>query len=361
MMVWTVSWVARVITSTPARAGAGSSVVVGMCTLLPRLALPLLVLLAAPVEAQTLMVWGDDASGQVSGAPGGAVRAVAGGSINGLALRWDRTPILWGVGPIGPPPIPDALAKETFRAVALGRDDAVLIRRDGTLAAFGLNAPVTSVPVGSYRAVAVASVHAVAIARDGSLTAWGWDRWPPPNGPLTGLLNAPRGGSFREVDARALYSLALHGNGTLYGWGHGSNGADVLEGWTATPEDPEVFYVPGQTFKAIAAGNVHALAIRPDGTVTGWGNGTGGALQAPTHVRFKAVAAGWGFSIGLSTDGALWGWGTPFTSPFAAQEWTFASQGWRRYRNTEHYYVPHQRFRSIAAAAFHIMAIAAGR
>jgi alpha-tubulin suppressor-like RCC1 family protein len=111
---------------------------------------------------------------------------------------------------------------------------------------------------------------------------------------------------------------------------------------------------------AIAAGNVHALAIRPDGTVTGWGNGTRGALHAPAHVQFKAVGAGWGFSIGLDTDGTLWGWGTPVQSPFAAQAWTFASVGWTRFGDSEQYYVSGERFKSIAAAAFHVMAITAG-
>jgi alpha-tubulin suppressor-like RCC1 family protein len=203
-------------------------------------------------------------------------------------------------------------------------------------------------------------VHAVAIARDGTLTTWGSDSAPPPNGSLTGLLNWPRGGPFKEVSARVFYTLALHADGTLYGWGHGSNGTNVLAGWTPTPGDPAIFYVPDEAFKAIAVGNVHALAIRLDGTVVGWGNATGGALHAPTHVRFKAVAAGWGFSIGLSTDGTLWGWGTPTRSLFAAQGWTFASQRWTRYQDSNLYYIPDERFKEIAAAAFHVMALTAG-
>ena len=329
----------------------------GLLLLISRIALPLLGILVAPVQAQTLMVWGDNASRQVSDAPSGDVRAVSGGAINGIALRWDGTPILWGVGPIGPPAIPDTLATESFYAVALGKDDAVLIRPDGTLAAFGRNALITDVPAGSYNAVAVSTAHAVAIADDGTLKAWGH----PHDGPYTDLLNAPAGGPFIEIDAIVVYSLALHADGTLYGWGYGGQGTYVLDGWATTPEDPEIRYIPGQTFKAIAAGNVHALAIRPNGTVTGWGNGTGGALQPPTHVRFKAVAAGWGFSIGLATDGTLWGWGTPMKSPFAAQPWTFASQGWTRYGETQHYYISNERFKAIEAGGFHIMAITAGR
>ncbi|MDP2889596.1 MAG: hypothetical protein Q8P34_11640, partial [Bacteroidota bacterium] len=108
------------------------------------------------------------------------------------------------------------------------------------------------------------------------------------------------------------------------------------------------------------AGNEHALAIRSNGTVTGWGNGTGGAIDAPSHVRFNAVAAGWGFSIGLSTNGTLWGWGNPVKHPLATEGWTFATQGWTRYNNSDYFYIPDKRFESIAAAAFHIMAITQG-
>ena len=236
-----------------------------------------------------------------------------------------------------------------------------MIRSDGTLAGFGQTASVRNVPAGSYHAVAVAAVHAVAIAHDGSLMTWGSDSSPLVTGAVvTGLLNAPEGGPFKEVAARVLYSLALHEDGTLFFWGQKPSGTNFLDGWVPTPEDPKIFHFPGETFKAIAAGNVHALAIRPDGNVTGWGNETGGALQPPAHVRFKAVAAGAGFSIGLETNGTLWGWGTPAKSSVTAQAWTFASQGWTRYGDSEHYYIPGERFKSIAAAAFHIMAITAG-
>ena len=76
-----------------------------MLSLIPRITLSLFVLVAAPVQAQTLMVWGDNASSQISGAPDGKFKAIAaGGSINGLVLQWDGTPILWGGGPSQPRP-----------------------------------------------------------------------------------------------------------------------------------------------------------------------------------------------------------------------------------------------------------------
>ena len=330
-------------------------------TLIPLFGLVLSIFPLTSVHAQKLMVWGDNASGLISNAPEGEFKATAdGGSINGLALRWDRTPVLWGSGPIGLPPIPAELANEKFFAVAMGLNDGVFIRFDGTLAAFGNNQPVRDVPAGTYHDIAVGALHALAIADDGTLVAWGLDAVPA-NPALSGLLNAPEGGPFFAVDARVVYSLALHVDGTLYGWGHPASGINVLAGWPATPEDPRIYYRPGETFKAIAAGNIHALAIRENGSVTGWGSGTGGALEPPTHVRFKAVSAGWGFSIGLSTDGTLWGWGTPVKSPFSPQSWTFASQGWTRFRDSGQYFISGEHFKHIAATAFHVSAITAGR
>ena len=258
-----------------------------------------------------------------------------------------------------PPAIPPELTGGRFKAIAIGRDDAVLIHQDGTLEAVTLKPALKSVPTGSYNAVTVGSGFAVAIKEDETLKAWGLDG-PPSDPSITGLLNAPEGGSFKQVEASVFYSLALHEDGTLYGWGRPANGVYVLDGWTKAPEDPANFFRPGETYKAIAAGNAHALAILPDGRVTGWGDNAGGALQAPTHLRFKAVAAGWGFSIGLQTDGTLWGWGTPKALPPISQGWTFASQDWTQYGNTGQYFVEGERFNLISAAAFHVMAVTAG-
>src|SRR5204863_7101226 len=75
---------------------------------------------------------------------------------------------------------------------------------------------------------------------------------------------------------------------------------------------------------AIAAGADHALALKSDGTVFGWGsdnNGqsTGVVVPGSTNglVAFSgqvlsnvvAIAAGDGFSLGLRSDGTVVGWG----------------------------------------------------
>ncbi len=139
-------------------------------------------------------------------------------------------------------------------------------------------------------------------------------------------------------------------------WVGGASPPGIFDQWI--PDGSGHFYVPDEKFDAIAAGNTHALAIRRNGTVVGWGDNAGGALMPP-RVRFKNVAAGFGYSVGLDTNGTLWGWGTPAPSPtpLASGPWTFEAAGWTRH-DAGHYYVAGERFRSVAAAAFHVSAIA---
>jgi alpha-tubulin suppressor-like RCC1 family protein len=70
----------------------------------------------------------------------------------------------------------------------------------------------------------------------------------------------------------------------------------------------------------VAAGAIHTMAVRTDGTLWGWGSNAEGQLgdgngdevspvQIGTGANWVTVSAGTGHSFGLKADNTLWGWG----------------------------------------------------
>ena len=84
---------------------------------------------------------------------------------------------------------------------------------------------------------------------------------------------------------------------------------------TAPPATPSIIAT------AAAAGDLHSLAVKPDGTVWAWGynyygqvgDGTTTNRSTPVQVAglsgVSAVAGGFDHSIALKTDGTVWAWG----------------------------------------------------
>lgn len=68
---------------------------------------------------------------------------------------------------------------------------------------------------------------------------------------------------------------------------------------------------------AVAAGYTHALALRADGSVVGWGLNTGGALTIrASATNIVAIAAGYSHSAALRADGRVLLWGSgPTNAP----------------------------------------------
>jgi hypothetical protein len=73
-----------------------------------------------------------------------------------------------------------------------------------------------------------------------------------------------------------------------------------------------VVEVPGDLSKvvSIAAGNLHAVALKSDGTVVAWGDNEIGQTDVPEGLCDVAkIAAGYQHSLALKNDGTVIGWG----------------------------------------------------
>lgn len=76
--------------------------------------------------------------------------------------------------------------------------------------------------------------------------------------------------------------------------------------------DNRVFEVPPSVTNvvAVSAGRWHVLALRPDGSVIGWGDSDSGQLAIPASAtNLTSVVAGGEFSLGLRRDGSVLVWG----------------------------------------------------
>jgi hypothetical protein len=110
-----------------------------------------------------------------------------------------------------------------------------------------------------------------------------------------GLETPPSGNDFIAVAAGGVHSLALKADGSIVGWGYDYYGQ-------ATPPS-------GNDFIAIAAGWFHSLALKSDGSIVGWGDNISSQATPPAGNDFVAIAAGNYHSLALKADGSLVAWG----------------------------------------------------
>lgn len=172
-------------------------------------------------------------------------------------------------------------------AVAAGRDHCLVLRPDGTVAAWGDNAyNQTNVPAGLNNVVAIAAggSQSLALRSDGSVANWG-SAWPAAEN------------NFVAIACGGYHSAGLRADGTVAAWG-----------WN----DRNQLNVPAglSNVVAIACGSAHSIALKADGTVTGWGfNSYGQADARLFYTNAVAVAASGDFSMALLANGSIQSWG----------------------------------------------------
>lgn len=154
-------------------------------------------------------------------------------------------------------------------------------------------------------------------------TAWGDNQYGQlGNGTFTGTkLAAPVPGLTGVVALAAgwLHSVALRSDGTVWTWGRNRWGQ---LGIGSTQDQNLPVLVPRlNDVVAIGVGKGHSLAVGADGTVWAWGRNSQGQLgnhsqrdsTLPVRVwglsEVTAVAAGGAYSLALKSDGTVWAWG----------------------------------------------------
>jgi alpha-tubulin suppressor-like RCC1 family protein len=132
------------------------------------------------------------------------------------------------------------------------------------------------------------------------------------------------GTNWKQVSAGGENTTAIKTDGTLWTWGFGTSGALGDASGTGSKSRPVTTFAGGTNWKQVSSGDSHTAAIKTDGTLWTWGNGTNGRLgnavttgniSTPVTTfaggtNWKQVSSGFSHTAAIKTDGTLWTWGT---------------------------------------------------
>jgi alpha-tubulin suppressor-like RCC1 family protein len=203
------------------------------------------------------------------------------------------------------------------RAIKSGMTDSPVRRADYQITG--------AVAVGSYGGSSGAQ-SALALKTDGTVWAWGWNPYGQlglgsPTSPVPAPVQVPGLTNVVGVAMGGEHAIAVKADGTVWGWGQNQYG-QVGDG-TDDPRHSPV-QVSGLTnVVAVAARWWTSFALTADGSVYSWGTNVGGGLGLGSGVNNQlvpaqiaslsnvvAIDAGTRTGIALKADGTVWSWGT---------------------------------------------------
>ena len=103
-------------------------------------------------------------------------------------------------------------------------------------------------------------------------------------------------GEFLEIVQGQNYTIALRNDGSITGWGDNNYG--------------QINCPKGNDFVKIACGTNHSVALKNDGSIVGWGYNNQGQINCPKGNDFVKIACVSDHNIALKKDGSIayWGW-----------------------------------------------------
>lgn len=279
------------------------------------------------------------------------VTFATGGNLGNMSggIKQDGTLWMWGYNPNGgvgdnsrvsrSSPVQTLSGGSNWNSVSIGTHSAA-IKTDGTLWLWGLanngqlgnhsiasaSSPVQTVSSGTnWRQVSVSPFHSAAIKTDGTLWLWGFANQGQIGNNSRANQSSPvqtisGGTNWKQVSSGGASTASIKTDGSLWLWGYnlqGHLGANNI----LNQSSPVQTISAGTSWREVESGGTHTTAIKTDGTLWVWGNGTFGRLgdgvavnrSSPVQTisggtNWRTVSAGV-FTAAIKTDGTLWTWG----------------------------------------------------
>ena len=281
------------------------------------------------------------------------VTKIAGGGYHSLILKGDGS--FWamgdnqygqlGDGTTNNINLPEQIVASNVTAIAGGITHTLFLKSDGSLWAMGDNSYgqlgdgttnnnnlPEQIVASNVTAVVAGGGHSLFLKSDGSLWAMGWNNYGQLGDGTYNNTNFPEmivASNVTEIAGGYCHSLFLKSDGSLWAMGYdqyGQLGDGMGNGNYENGNFPKTNYpeeIVASNVTAIAAGQIHSLFLKSDGSLwvmgyDGWGAlGDGREIYVPTCTNLPeqivssnvtAISGGY-HSLFLKSDGSLWGMG----------------------------------------------------